>query len=192
MKHFALFSALIFVLATSAQAQDAAAPIEPLDFSTERLGGEREAPRRSTQRALIPAGLLYASFDTDGNYSVSRSELNAGISRSFIKADKNSNAVLSLVELANWREAVLGSRDVLPGNRQFDKNFDSQILATEFELTLSGLFDGFDRNKNGALEFSEMTKAVTQGRGRDRERNAQRERPIGGQGRGGGRPPRGG
>jgi len=192
MKHFALFSALIFVLATSAQAQDAAAPIEPLDFSTERLGGEREAPRRSTQRALIPAGLLYASFDTDGNYSVSRSELNAGITRSFAKADSNSNAVLSMVELANWREAVLGSRDVLPGNTQFDKNFDSQISAAEFEMTLSGIFDGFDRNENNALEFSEMTKAVTQGRGRDRERNAQRERPTGGQGRGGGRPSRGG
>ncbi len=147
------------------------------DFSTERLGGDEAARPRgpSLQRALIPAGLLFASFDTDGDYAASRSELNAGVLRSFAAADQNANTVVSLVELASWREAVLGSRDLLPGNTQFDKNFDSQIEMSEFADVLNGLFESFDRNENGQLEFSEMTKNMPQIR---RERSRTRDRPV--------------
>lgn len=189
MKHIFLLSVIAALCAAPAFAQDVPVSTErqaaeqtnddPLasglpDFLTEQLGSDRAAPpRRSLQRALIPAGLLYASFDRDGDYAASRAELEAGITRSFAAADSNSNGTLSLVELANWREMILGSRDVLPGNTQFDKNFDSQISLAEFTITLTGLFESFDRNENGQLEFNEMTQEAPQAR---RPESQQRER----------------
>jgi len=169
----AIAAALLLMTGLPAIAQDA-----PPDFSTERIGADKpQKPRSpSLQRVLIPAGLLYASFDTDGDYAASPTELAAGILRSFSAADKNANGIVSLVELAAWREAVLGSRDLLPGNTQFDKNFDSQISPSEFETVLTDLFEGFDTNENGQLEFSEMTKNLRQTRPAN---NRVRERLIG-------------
>lgn len=184
MKYIYLAFALSFLLlpCRAATAQDAPPPDTP-DFSVERIGGEREGPRRpSAQRIIIPAGLLYASFDTDGDYATSRTELNVGILRSFATADKNANSMVSLVELAAWREAILGSRDLLPGNTQFDKNFNSQIEPTEFQTVLVDLFEAFDRNENGQLEFAEMTRDAGPTRGG--ENGQRRERPSDGQQRG--------
>ena len=179
MKHFCLLAAILLLPSITAAAQgNPPPPAEEIDFSTERLGGERSAPKRpSQQRALIPAGLLFASFDTDGDYAATRSELNVGILRSFTAADKNNNGTLSLVELSQWRERVLGSLDILPGNTQFDKNFDNQIAAAEFQTTLTDLFTGFDRNENGQLEFSEMTKDMPRAR-REESRKRLRPQPL--------------
>lgn len=183
MKYFYITIAAALSFSAPATAQDAPPP----DYSTERLGGEREERRRppSTLRKVIPAGLLYASFDTSGDYAASREELEAGITRSFARADANANSTLSLVELANWREAILGSRDLLPGNTQFDKNFDNQIELGEFAAVLTDLFDAFDENENGQLEFKEMTLDL---RSAGQARGGARERPSGGDrgGRGGG------
>ncbi len=188
MKHISLALALSFLLfpCAAASAQDAPPPDVP-DFSTERIGGGEQAERprpRSTQRTLIPAGLLYASFDTSRDYSVSLKELEQGITRSYGVADTNKNSRLSLVELASWRELILGSRDLLPGNTQFDKNFDSQIELGEFSAVLTDLFHAFDENENAQLEFKEMTREARSTRGQGGESGQRRERPQGGQGRG--------
>jgi len=165
MKFISIALALSLLLPISAHAQDSSVN-DP--FATERLGSDGPSERvkrgqdSSTQRALIPLGLLYASFDTDRNYSVSKAELEAGIAQSFAVADKDESTHLSLVELARWREGVLGSRDLLPGNTQFDRNFDSRVERAEFSSLLSDLYESFDRNKNGALEFAEMTRPVRQ------------------------------
>lgn len=165
MKTISLAVALSLLTSASALAQDSAAS-DP--FATERLGGDgqSERPQRgqggSTQRALIPLGLVYSSFDTDRNYKVTGEELEIGIAQSFAAADRDGSAHLSLVELAAWRELVLGSRDLLPGNTQFDRNFDSRVERAEFTSLLTDLYESFDRNKNGALEFAEMTTAVRQ------------------------------
>ena len=161
MKYFYITLIAILAFSSPATAQDNSEP----DFSTERIGDERDERRPpSLQRRVIPAGLLYASFDTNGDYAASRAELEAGITRSFARADRNSNSRLSLVELAAWREAILGSRDLLPGNTQFDKNFDSQIEPREFAAVLTDLFEAFDENENGQLEFKEMTRDMPQRR----------------------------
>jgi len=75
----AIAAALLLMTGLPAIAQDA-----PPDFSTERIGADKpQKPRSpSLQRVLIPAGLLYASFDTDGDYAASPTELAAGILRS--------------------------------------------------------------------------------------------------------------
>lgn len=174
LKPVCFIAAILLAAAQPTAAQDAPPPAP--DFSTERLGGDdARKPRSPTlQRALIPAGLLYASFDTDGDFAASRAELIIGINRSFAAADKNANGTLSLVELAAWREAILGSRDLMPGNTQFDKNFDSQINPSEFQSVLTDIFDRYDRNENDQLEFGEMTKNLRQirpSKSRERERS---------------------
>ena len=165
MKTISLALALSLFLPVAAFAQDSGAS-DP--FATERLGGDSltERPQRgqgaSTQRALIPLGLVYSSFDTDRNYKVTEEELEVGIAQSFAAADRDGSSHLSLVELATWRELVLGSRDLLPGNTQFDRNFDSRVERAEFTSLLTDLYKSFDRNKNGALEFAEMTTPIRQ------------------------------
>ncbi len=181
MKYFSIALASLLFSPVTALAQESAAA-DP--FATERLGGDSptERPQReqgsSTQRALIPLGLLYASFDVDQNYAVSRAELDRGIEQSFDAADRDSSDHLSLVELAAWREAVLGSRDLLPGNTQFDRNFDSRVERAEFGSLLNDLYKSFDRDKNGALDFAEMSRPVRQAarpKSERRERIPQRQ-----------------
>lgn len=185
LKAAALATAFLLTAPLTAAAQDNTLADE---FALEQIQGsqgergERNRRRATSQQVLIPAGLLFASFDTDADYAASEAELTVGIKRSYAAADSNANGRLSLVELASWRERVLGSRDLLPGNTQFDKNFDSQVNAKEFETVLTGLFRRFDDNENGQLEFAELTRNARSARGG--ETGQRRERPQGGQQRG--------
>ncbi len=151
MKKYLLIAACLCATSTPVFAQ--------VDFEPEQLEKNELLVLDPTgPKTTIPAGLLYASFDADGDYLITASELSAGIASSFKTADSNNNDVLSLVELDLWRAAALGSRDVLPGNTQFDKNFDSRISAGEFSGVLSRIFTSADKNGDGVLGFDELTR----------------------------------
>lgn len=183
MKTLSIALSLFCLLASpiTAQAQDSGSGDS---FEPERL--ETAPPRQrptSTVLVTIPAGLLYASFDSDADYVITKSELEAGARQSFKAADSNQNGTVSLVELAAWREKVLGSLDVLPGNTQFDKNFDSSIAREEFESVLFDIYTNADRNEDGVLDFSELTRPhVQRGQRGDNQQRGSRNRDRGGQG----------
>ncbi len=156
MKKYLFIAACFCALSTPVFAQ---VDFEPEQFEPEQLEKNELVVLDPTgPKTTIPAGLLYASFDGDGDYLISAGELSAGIARSFKFADSNNNDVLSLVELDAWRALALGSRDVLPGNTQFDKNFDSRVNRSEFSGVLSRIFTSADKNGDGVLGFDELTR----------------------------------
>jgi len=137
------------------------APIDELKMDPQRP----EAPLpRGEISILRPAGLLLATFDRDGDYKISRAELTAGSSVAFGRADKNKSGSLSLIELQNWRLAVLGSQDAMPGNGSFDGNYDSQVTKAEFADALTFEFENADRDEDNQVSFHELVRIVDMGR----------------------------
>jgi len=134
------------------------------------------APRNTSRLSIAPAGLAYASFDSNSDYSVSLAELEAGIKSAFIFADKDKNGVLSLVEVDGWRIKALGSQDLLPGNTQFDRNFDARVTPREFHQVLTGTARSLDRDDDNKLSFDELLSAAPRQERVQRERSQQQRK----------------
>lgn len=148
-----IFLTLALILgASSSHAQSESFEPEVLE-STKKFDF---APRNTSRLSIAPAGLAYASFDSDGNYEISIQELEAGIDTAFNFADKDKSGVLSLVEVDGWRIKALGSQDLLPGNTQFDRNFDARVTRQEFTQVLDGTATHLDRNDDKILTFDEL------------------------------------
>ncbi|MGB0907988.1 MAG: EF-hand domain-containing protein [Maricaulaceae bacterium] len=131
------------------------------ELSLETLPEAKRRPLSENKvQAIGPAGLLMASFERSGDYSISREEFNAGQSRAFTAADENGNGALTLFELNRWREAALGREDAAPGMIAFDSNYDQRITQTEFAQALMGAFRIMDKDEDGALSFAELLRDV--------------------------------
>lgn len=126
---------------------------------------------------IRPAALMFAAFDRNADYSISRLEATLGATDAFGRADKNKNGKVSLFELEDWRAAALGSMDALPGNLNFDTDYDNQVSKTEFEGALMALFDRHDKNEDGAVVHSELMQIleVPAPKGPEIERQTDRE-----------------
>ena len=148
-------------LATHVSAQDNGPVDTPIELdaapAVEQLNrAARQAPRNSQRISLASGGLLFASFDQDGDYQISENEVKTGIRAAFKTADSNGNGNLSLVEVDAWRIRALGSLDLLPGNTQFDRNFDAVVSRKEFTEVLTRNAQRLDRDENRILDFSEL------------------------------------
>jgi len=154
-KKTALIGIVIAAMASSALSQDSfdddveLLPNRKLEKRGERISG----PITS----IAAAGLLFASYDTNSDYSVDTVEFSKGQAKSFDIADSDKSGMVSLFELEDWRQAALGSLDAPPGNIAFDKDYDQRITAEEFEHALRYVYQANDKNKNGMLSFEEMT-----------------------------------
>lgn len=126
---------------------------------------------------IRPAALLFATFDKDADYSISRQEAALGTTDAFGRADKNRNGKVSLFELEDWRAAALGSMDALPGNLNFDTDYNNQVSKSEFESALMELFDRHDKNEDGAVKHNELMQIleVPAHKGPEKERQTDRE-----------------
>ena len=166
----------VFLLAVPITAASQEAP-ERLPAPTDEVPvveqldkASRPINRNSQRLSIAPAGLMFASFDSDGDYRISRTEANAGIAAAFIAADKNNNGTLSLVEVDIWRERALGSLDLLPGNTQFDRDFNAVVTRAEFTEVLTRTGARLDKDENSVLDFSELLAKVPAQREVKRER----------------------
>lgn len=109
---------------------------------------------------LAPAGLLIASFDTNGDYQISRAEFDVGYEKSFTRIDRDKNNKLTLIEIESWREKALGSKDARPSAMYFEGNFDQVISRKEFETAFETLFTNADKNDDERVEFGELIRVV--------------------------------
>lgn len=123
--------------------------------------------------SITAAGLLFATFDKNGNYRTDENELSLGISASFKTADSDQSGTLSLFELEDWREMALGSLDAAPGNISFDKDYDQRVTPAEFDHALNYVFKANDKNEDGTLTFEEMVRVFEMPRRRRIEENSE-------------------
>jgi len=93
--------------------------------------------------------LLFAGFDRNDDYIIDQAEVNAGISRAFVSADKDKSGVLSLVELEGWRVAALGSEHAAPTNFTFAPDFARTVTKDKFVLVLTDLAARLDQDDQG-------------------------------------------
>ncbi|NNE57070.1 MAG: hypothetical protein HKN36_03090 [Hellea sp.] len=140
--------------AYSGHTQDADDGIETLSDQEQTLPA---MPRISGPITIIrPAALVFTTFDTDRDYHVTRAEALLGARDAFDRADKDGNGRVSLFELEDWRVAALGSLDALPGNLNFDTDYNNQVFAEEFETALLDLFDRHDEDADATLKHAEL------------------------------------
>jgi len=126
---------------------------------------------------IRPAALVFATFDTNGNYSIDKQELAAGHVTAFSKADRDNSQHLSIIEIESWRRTALGSPDAIPGRMAFDPNLDNRVTKAEFEAAFLSLFKESDKNEDGALDFAEMVNVFDMPKRRS-ERDRDRERDL--------------
>lgn len=125
---------------------------------------------------IRPAALLFTTFDKDANYSISRKEASLGATDAFGRADQNKNGKVSLFELEDWRAAALGSMDALPGNLNFDTDYDNQVSKSEFEDALLELFDRHDKDEDGSVVHGELMQILEVPAPKEPEKERQTDR----------------
>jgi len=146
------------LLAANSIAQDADDEIETLGEQEQEIPA---MPRIAGPITIIqPAALVFAGFDDNGDYLVNRDEALAGAKTAFKRADKDNSGKLTLFELEDWRAAALGSLDALPGNLNFDTDYDNQVQKIEFEGAVMNLFERHDADENGALKMAELMTII--------------------------------
>jgi hypothetical protein len=129
-------------------------------------GGRASAgDRNEPVRALLSAdALMFVSFDSDGDLSVSAAEINAGIEREFARADVNRDGQLPPLEFQNWSNAALGGGQIGPFRLDFDRNVDNVITRAEFETEVRARVSDYDANEDGALTRQEFVRLMGQAR----------------------------
>ncbi|MBY0566073.1 MAG: hypothetical protein K2P70_02085 [Hyphomonadaceae bacterium] len=124
-------------------------------------GGGREGSTRDPIRALLSGdALMFVSFDANGDLSVSRDELEAGITRELARIDTSGDGTISPIEFQTWANAVLGGGQMGPYRLDFDRNVDNTITREEFETEIRARFSDYDENNDGAVTRSEMVRLV--------------------------------
>jgi hypothetical protein len=128
-------------------------------------GGSGSPDRTAPIRALLSAdALMFASFDADGDLSVTSAESEAGIAREFTRADTNADGSLQPIEFSNWSNVVLGGSQIGPYRLDFDRNVDNVITREEYDAELRARFTTYDSDENGAVSRTEFVRLVGQPR----------------------------
>jgi len=120
---------------------------------------------RDPIRAVMSAdAMMFVSWDTDGNLSVSREEMEAGIPREWTRADTNNDGNVSPIEFQNWSNLVLGGGQMGPYRLDFDRNVDNTITREEFDTEIRARFADYDEDSSGSLSRSEFVRLLGQAR----------------------------
>jgi hypothetical protein len=116
-----------------------------------------EAPRPVAEAEVAePVALMLAGLDSNGDTVVDRSELSAGAARAFRAADADRSGEVSLIELANWSRAWLGSTSARPGRFDFDRDQSDSISAGEMAAEFMRRFARLDTDRDDRLQRSEL------------------------------------
>lgn len=127
-------------------------------------GGDRVQLRDPIRAIMSADALMFVSFDANGDLSVSRAEMEAGVPREWGRADTNGDGNLSPIEFQNWSNTALGGSQMGPYRLDFDRNVDNTITREEFEAEIRGRFSDYDEDGNGALSRSEFVRLLGQAR----------------------------
>ena len=127
---------------------------------------------RSGAKVLLPAALLFASFDADGNYKVSKDEVDAGLHNAFEQADADGSEELSLFEYKNWAARALGATNAQPGWIGIDLDGDRSISEGEYRKAFLGLASKYGLSGPDGIIFAKLTRTMgpMQQRGEQNER----------------------
>jgi hypothetical protein len=125
-----------------------------------------------------PAALLFAGFDHDSDYVVSRGEFEVGLVGAFAIADEDASGRVSLFEYRAWASRALGSETALPGWITVDQNNNSSIEEAEFRAEFSRLAEVYGI-LDGGIVLADLTRDMPI------QSASRKSAPSGGKGSGG-------
>jgi len=105
---------------------------------------------------VAPVAMAIAGFDSDGDGRTSRSEMEAGVRRSFAAVDSGNSGAIGYIAFADWAERWLGDRNALPSPFEVDGNGDDRITLAELQAAFGRVFVRLDTDKDGSLTHKEL------------------------------------
>ncbi|WP_375287341.1 EF-hand domain-containing protein [Sphingomonas sp.] len=133
-------------------------------------------PQPPATLVVEPVAMAIAAFDADGDARVTRTELEAGVRRSFEAIDTARAGTLGYIAFADWAERYLGDRNALPSPFETDSDGDNRITLAELQAKMAETFTRLDRDKDGVVTRAECLtiRAMAPGRRPDDERKRRR------------------
>lgn len=127
------------------------------------------APLPATQQTpatilVEPVAMLIATFDgepdggTDGERDglVERSEIDAGIARTFATSDTAKTGKLRYLAYSDWALRWLGDRAALPSPYEVDRDNDDAVSLVEMQDHFSRLFARYDKDGDKRVSRAEL------------------------------------
>lgn len=103
-----------------------------------------------------PVAMMIATFDANGDGSVTRDEMRRGVAKSFAAIDTANSGKLGYIAFADWAEKWLGNSNAMPGAYETDTDSDNQITLAELQAKFETIFTRLDRDKDGVLTRAEL------------------------------------
>ena len=151
-------------------------------------------PQTPATILVEPVAMLIATFDgePDGGTDeerdglVERTEIDAGIARTFALSDPTKTGKLRYLAYSDWALRWLGDRAALPSPYEVDRDNDDSVSLTELLDHFSRMFARYDTNGDRKISRAELltfragpidAKGPTGGRPRGKPRERPRGRP---------------
>ncbi|MEH3045553.1 EF-hand domain-containing protein [Sphingomonas adhaesiva] len=141
--------ALFLALAAAAAPQQDGPPIVV-------KGPQPAQPQTPATMVVEPVAMMIATFDSDGDALVDRSEVLAGVRASFEAIDTAHTGKLRYIAFADWAERFLGDRNALPSPFEVDRDNDGQITLEELQDQFSRLFARYDKDGSKTISRAEL------------------------------------
>ena len=100
---------------------------------------------------LVPGGILFVSFDADGDGVVTPAELQAGIAAAFAAADTNEDGQLTALEQQAWAASLPIRDDSLANPVRFDPNLDRIVTFEEFSSVIHQLAASYQNGEGNVV-----------------------------------------
>lgn len=121
-------------------------------------------PQTPATMLVEPVAMLIATFDgePDGGTDevrdgyVERSEINAGIERTFKLSDPQGTGRLRYIAFGDWALRWLGDRAALPSPYEVDRDSDDQVTLDEMQDHFSRLFARYDKDGDRKISRAEL------------------------------------
>lgn len=135
-------------------------------------------PQTPATILVEPVAMLIATFDgepeggTDGERDgyVERTEIDAGIARSFRLSDTAKTDKLRYIVYSDWALRWLGDRSALPSPFEVDRDNDDAVSLTELQDHFSRLFARYDADGDKRVSRTELltfrARPVDDGKGK--------------------------
>lgn len=122
------------------------------------LGSKNSPPSAEAPPVLVvePVAMMIATFDADGDGTVTRDEMRKGVARSFEAIDTEHRGKLGYIAFADWARKWLGDPNALPSAYETDTDGDNQITLVELENKFDQIFTRLDKDKDGVLTRAEL------------------------------------
>lgn len=116
----------------------------------------RPSPQTPATMVVEPVAMMIASFDADGDGITLRSEMEAGVERSFEAIDTARAGSLRYLAFAEWAARYLGDGNALPSPFDVDRAGDGQVTLAELQSQFSRLYSRFNTDGTDGISRAEL------------------------------------